>query len=160
MKRMIAAIFFLSLITNIHAASDTASLKLQGKVDATTSITFRGGDSISHNVDILAGENERVLDQAIEESNSHTGYTVSVSSLNKGLKHETLDLNYGYKILYGTFTIDIASTGQASQQIVQTAASKKKEKVERDVKISIQGDANAASGNYSDQLTFTIATNG
>ena len=159
MKRMIAAIFFLSLITNIHAASDTASLKLQGKVDATTSITFRGGDSISHNVDILAGENERVLDQAIEESNSHTGYTVSVQSQKGGLQHANLaDVKYDYKIIYGSSTINISNLDP--QNILTTTASKKKEKVERDVKISIQGDANAPSGDYEDSLIFTIATNG
>ena len=160
MKRMIAAIFFLSLINNIHAATDTASLKLQGKVEATTSITFGGGDSITHNVNILDGEKDRKLDKAIEESNSHTGYTVSVSSLNKGLKHEAKEINYAYKLIYGDKTIDITQSGQASQQILKTDASLKKERIERDVKISIPGDANAASGNYSDQLTLTIATNG
>ena len=159
MKRMIAAIFFLSLITNIHAASDTASLKLQGKVDATTSITFSKGDSISHDVDIINGATEAIIDQVFEESNSHAGYSVSVKSQKGGLQHANLaDVKYDYKIIYGSSTINISNLD--TQNILTTTASKKKEKIARDVKITIQGDANAPSGDYDDSLIFTIATNG
>lgn len=159
MKRMIAAIFFLSLITNIHAASDTASLKLQGKVDATTSISFSSGDSISHNVNILTGADETFIDKAIEESNSHAGYSVSVKSQKGGLQHANLaDVKYDYKIIYGSNIINISNLD--TQNILTTTASKKKDKIEREVKISIQGDANAPSGDYEDSLIFTIATNG
>ncbi len=160
MKKMILSAVIFGLSVNLFAATDTANLKLLGKVEATTSITFKTGDSIDRDVNILAGENNKLLDTAKEESNSHTGYSVSVRTANKGLKHQNVNVNYGYTLMYGTQSVNITPTGNQEFKLIDVGVSTQKVTHERDVKINLEAQPLAPSGNYQDTLTFTIATNG
>ena len=157
MKKSLITLIALTLTSSAFAAT-TGTLNLKGTVAQALSISVNG-DASALNLDL---HNPKVKDlkvaSVLEQSNSKTGYKVSISSQNKGiLAHEdgkNVD-SLGYSMKYGTQTVDFSKTDVISQGKADAY------NVSKDVKVSYDGReaTDMVAGEYRDTITFSISAN-
>ena len=126
-------------------ANGTVALK--GKVDLVCTI---GVTDLNQSLNLTGGESNKSVGTMVENCNSGTGYTVSLSSANNGsLKSATGNTTISYTASYDGNNVSGSQT-----QIVRQGTNFSKN---TSLTVSIPANAQAIAGDYSDTLTITIA---
>lgn len=143
------------VLTAAHGAT-TGNLLLKGSVPALLSITVTP-ESLATSLPLDTTQSAAKVASVNEQSNSNTGYSVSISSSNQGkLVHESVSASaINYSLAYGGNVIDLESGDSfvyASPESVDT---------DKDIEISYTGvpHEDLIQGNYMDTVTFTISAN-
>lgn len=149
-------IVILAFAAQVGYASTVGSITIQGVVPQTLSIIVSGVSPYSA-LDLTTSQTDLMVALVSEQSNSKTGYTVTVSSLNGGkLMNSNSSSSYvTYTAKYGngsSFNLSSTTTitNQSNPGIYNMTAPFK-------VTYTGQPATNMLEGTYSDTLTFTIA---
>ncbi|EQC46155.1 hypothetical protein [Bacteriovorax sp. Seq25_V] len=144
----------LALLSSMtFAATDSATLNLQGTVGAVVDISV-AALSDATNLDLTQSQSNKKVATVTEQSNTTTHFTVSVSSANGGkLKNGTND--FSYSLSYGGQGVDLAAGTTFTRNPDPLNANN------YDVNISYTGQSAASmvAGDYTDIVTFEIAAN-
>lgn len=150
---MVAAMVFGFALT--AQASTTGTLLLRGNVPEILSIQVNAEGGAT-SLDLSTDKTDYKVATVLERSNSSTGYTVSISSLNNGsLVRSGGSESFGYTMKYDGSSVDLSSGASFNNAAAAAVASNK------DVTISYTGVASEemVAGDYEDTVTFTIAAN-
>lgn len=156
MKKLLLASAFLVLSVPTFAAT-TGSLTLQGIVPQSISLSVAAAPAASA-LDLSTTQVDLQVATVTEQSNSHTGYKVTVTSANSGaLVRSGGTENLAYTMKYNGVAVNLA-TANAQVTNVATAGAVNTSKP---VTISYTGVAAASmvDGTYLDTVTLTIAAN-
>jgi len=163
--KKIAAILILGVGVAIGAfAATSGNLTLTGTVAQNLSITVTPA-AVASALDLTTAQNNLAVATITEVSNSHLGYTVTVSSANAvSASSSTPDFTsatspdtLAYSLTYGgtpvAFTSGIATVTTATAKTPAGGVS-------NTLGLTYDGStANLSAGTYSDTLTFTITAN-
>lgn len=162
MKKTIVVIFFLGIIIFSLAsqAATTGQLLLQGVVPAVLAISV-SPQPIATALDLTTTQTDLFVGSVTEQSNSNTGYKITVSSLNDGslLRSGGAEtFNYTFKYdgqsinLVGSSNTPVTAKNQGTGGSYNTSS---------DVTVSYTGVAAASmvAGTYQDTLTLEISAN-
>jgi hypothetical protein len=144
----------LSTATFGHAAT-SGTLNLTGTVDEVVSIEVTA-ESVASNLDLESDQTDLKVATVEENSNSSTGYTVSIDSANSGTLVRTGGSEtFSYSMEYDGDTVDLTSTDTFSNSSAASVS------VNKDVTISYTGEdaSSMVAGDYEDTVTFSIAAN-
>lgn len=152
MKSIIAIISLLFFMQEASAMS--VNLLLRGTVPRVLELEINN-EIITSNLPLNITQNNVLIAQVIEKSNSNTGYTISITSVNQGrLVHETNPLeSIVYTLQYNGQPVNLTSP--------QTFLDLTKGRKTRDLTISYIGieQESMLEGQYSDNITFSITAN-
>ena len=155
MKKFFTLALIATMTTTVFAAT-TGTLLLKGIVPRLVNITVTA-ETIAANLPLDTTQSNTKVATVNEQSNSNTGYKVTVSSANAGkLVHQSVaSSNVAYTLRYNNAAVNLAS----AQTI--TYSSSASVNANRNVDISYTGvpHENLIEGNYQDTITFTIAAN-
>ncbi len=136
-------------------AALSGTLLLKGNVPAVLEITV-AAETVASALPLDTTQTNTLVAVVNEKSNSTTGYKVSISSSNLGkLVHESETSSViNYSLNYAGNSVDLANGDEFTYAAVPTDE-------DRDVKISYTGvpHGDLYEGDYSDEVTFTIAAN-
>lgn len=137
-------------------AATTGTLTLSGTVAPSYAITITP-NAAATSLDIAGGETNTQVAVVNEQANSDAGYVIRISSATDGyLAHDTIGTEkVAYTVRYGGGGAVAPTT--VSQVFKTSGALSSPANVNSTVTISFSGRAGAASGIYSDTLTFEIA---
>jgi len=158
MKKLLIATTLLTLTTTSFAAT-TGSVLLQGIVAKKISIVVTG-DSVASALNLAVTQTDLKIATAVEQSNSSTGYKVTVSSANLGkLKRGANAEVFAYTLKYGGASVDLSSA--AGAVVSNTSSPAAVQNLSKIMAISYTGVAAEAmvEGTYTDTLTVDIASN-
>lgn len=155
MKKFFALALITTMTTTAFAAT-TGTLLLKGIVPRLVNITVTA-ETIAANLPLETTQSNTKVATVNEQSNSNTGYKVTISSANAGkLVHQSVSSSsVAYTARYNNSAVNLAS----AQTI--TYSSSASVNANRNFDISYTGvpHENLIEGNYQDTLTFTIAAN-
>jgi len=128
-------------------------LTLTGVVDVRYEISL---DNSSATVDIINGENGKLVATATEVSNNLTGYKILMSSARGSkLMHTNLVNFVAYTVSYdGSGPITLSN---ADQQVKPASALSGLTTDTSQIRVTFPGQPNALAGTYSDTITVKIA---
>lgn len=151
MKKPLLSLLLMS-VTSLSMAATVGTLNLQGVVPAVLSITITP-EPLATNLPLDTTQSNVKVAEAVEVSNSATGYSVDIVSANNGQLVNGSD-TINYTLSYGGSAIDLANGDAVTGASGAVNASK-------DINISYTGVDYAllTQGTYSDQVTFTISAN-
>lgn len=151
MKKPLLSLLLMS-VSSLSMAATVGTLNLQGVVPAVLSITITP-EPLATNLPLDTTQSNVKVAEAVEVSNSATGYTVDIVSANNGQLVNGSD-TINYSLTYGGSTIDLANGDAVTGASGAVNANK-------DINISYTGVDYAllTQGTYSDQVTFTISAN-
>lgn len=156
MKKLFLASAFLALSTSSFAAT-TGTLLLQGTVVQKISLAITP-QAIASTLDLSTTQTDLAVASVNEQSNSKTGYKLTIASANLSkLKRTDGSDVFSYTMKYNGSAV--ALTSVAGTTI--TNASAASANVNKSVTISYTGIAPElmVEGTYADTVTFTIAAN-
>lgn len=141
------------LATTAFAATE-GLLTLTGTVDVRYEISL---DNASAIVDIINGENLKLVATATEVSNNLSGYKISMKSTNaSNLRHGSDPTKQvAYQVSYdGGSLLSLTS----SDQVVKPASALSGLTTDTsEIRVSFPAQPNAAAGTYSDTITVSIS---
>ena len=145
-----------SVLTTTAFAATSGTLLLKGTVPRIINLTVTA-ETLAANLPLDTTQNNSKVATVNEQSNSNTGYKVTISSANAGkLVHSTVSSSsVPYTIRYNSQSLNLAS----SQSVTYSSAASVN--ANRNVDISYTGVPfeNLIEGTYQDTVTFTIAAN-
>lgn len=152
-------IFALALITTISTqafAATTGTLLLKGVVPRLVNITVTA-ETIAANLPLDTTQSNTKVATINEQSNSNTGYKVTISSANAGkLVHQSVTSSVvAYTARYNSNAVNLATP----QTITYSSAASVNANRNFDISYTGVPHENLIEGNYQDTLTFTIAAN-
>ncbi len=151
---------FISLLSAQVFSATTGILKLRGVVEPVLSLTVNPA-AIATNLDLATTQTNLVVAKVEEESNSNTGYKISISSLNDGtLLRNSGTETFPYTLKYDGAAVALAGTSTTAV-VAKTVATGGAYSGFSGVEISYTGipAANMVAGTYDDVLTLEIAAN-
>lgn len=139
------------LITLTVNAGTTAILYLKGTVPYILDISI-APESTATNLDLSQSYTNLLVATLSERSNSLTGYTVTITSANQGkLMNGTAFVPY--QLSYGDNNVNLINGEILTWDFTSAAP------VNRNIKVTYTGSETLAAGDYTDTVTFTIASN-
>ncbi|MBC7538949.1 MAG: fimbrial protein [Bacteriovorax sp.] len=156
MKKLLLATTFLALASTSFAAT-TGSLLLQGTVAQKISLVVTS-QSIASTLDLSTSQTDLVVASVNEQSNSKTGYKMTISSANLSKIKRTDGADVlSYTMKYNGSAVGLSSAGGTT--ITNSAGTSVN--LNKSVSISYTGVAaeSMVEGTYADTVTFTIAAN-
>lgn len=157
MKKLLIATSLLTLTTTSFAAT-SGTLLLQGIVAKKVSIVVTP-QAVASALVLETSQTDLKVATAVEQSNSSTGYKVTVSSANLGkLKRTDGSEVFAYTLKYGGASVGLST---AAGSVVTNSSSASVVNVSKDMAISYTGVAaeTMVEGTYADTLTVNIASN-
>lgn len=157
MKKLLIATSLLTLTTTSFAAT-SGTLLLQGIVAKKVSIVVTP-QAVASALVLETSQTDLKVATAVEQSNSSTGYKVTVSSANLGkLKRTDGSEVFSYTLKYGGASVGLST---AAGSVVTNSSSASVVNVSKDLAISYTGVAaeTMVEGTYADTLTVNIASN-
>lgn len=152
MKLIVLITTILLSLQSIAATSGTLILK--GTVPSVLELVVNP-ETLAMNLPLDITQTNSLVGTVTEKSNSSTGYSVSITSLNQGkLVHETETSSVvNYSLRYNTSIVDLVNGSSFSEPTKGLKT--------RDLEISYTGvpHENLYAGDYSDTLTFTMTAN-
>ncbi len=150
---------FFKFIFNVSSsfAALVGSIVLQGIVPATTAITVVGVSPFN-SLDLTTTQANLNIASITEQNNTALGYTVKLTSANSGLlKNGTLG-QIAYTAKYNAVSVVLSTTPVT---VTNQGPQLTPVNVNKSMSISYTGvpSASLMQGNYTDTLTFTIASN-
>lgn len=150
------AVLAITALANSAMAATSGTLMLRGTVPRLLEITVND-EAIASTLPLDTTQSGTLVAVINEKSNSVTGYNVSISSANLGaLVHETeVSSSISYTLNYNGNAVDLVN-GDSFSYSFPTGANNN-----RNVTISYTGvpHEDLIEGDYSDDITFTIAAN-
>lgn len=140
-----------------HAAT-TGTISLSGSIGSVNDISITQYD-IATSLDIAQGESAALVATVTESSNSPTGYTIFMNSVNNSNLVNTSDStqNTAYLVSYdGGTPVSLGTTDMAVKTIGPLTSLFTDQS---DVFLTVTGNPAAASGEYTDVITVSIAAN-
>lgn len=156
MKKVILASALLALSATSFAAT-TGTLLLQGVVPQKISLTVTS-QSVASTLDLSTSQTDLAVASVNEQSNSKTGYKMTITSANQSkLKRTGGSDVFSYTMKYNGAAVDLSSSSGAT--LTNSAAASVN--ANKSVTISYTGAApeSMVEGTYADTVTFTIAAN-
>lgn len=140
-------------------AADTGTLLLSGQVQATNSLVITPNGSNNTSLNIVAGDNNKLVASVVETSNNLTGYKINAKSANNGeLRAGTTgNTKTTYTMSYNGATA--VSLTQNYQQVKNVGNLNGLTSNTSAVVVNVAALANAPAGTYSDTVTFQIVAN-
>ncbi|WP_114391518.1 spore coat protein U domain-containing protein [Oleisolibacter albus] len=146
-KTLLAALIATAaLATPAFAQSASGTIRLNGTVALTCTVAVADANQ---SLNLLSGENEKVVGTVTENCNGAQGYRISLSSSNNGrLKSGNNAIDYQVKYenqggsLGGTMVVD-RGNAQFDKRV--------------DLKVTVPANAQAIAGAYTDTVTIQIA---
>ncbi len=157
MKKLLIATTLLTLTTTSFAAT-SGTLLLQGIVAKKVSIVVTP-QAVASALVLETSQTDLKVATAVEQSNSSTGYKVTVSSANLGkLKRTDGSEVFSYTLKYGGASVGLST---AAGSVVTNSSSASVVNASKDLAISYTGVAaeTMVEGTYADTLTVNIASN-
>ena len=157
MRKLLIATSLLTLTTTSFAAT-SGTLLLQGIVAKKVSIVVTP-QAVASALVLETSQTDLKVATAVEQSNSSTGYKVTVSSANLGkLKRTDGSEVFSYTLKYGGASVGLST---AAGSVVTNSSSASVVNVSKDLAISYTGVAaeTMVEGTYADTLTVNIASN-
>ncbi|MBX3041277.1 MAG: hypothetical protein KF789_11280, partial [Bdellovibrionaceae bacterium] len=134
----------------------TGTLLLEGEVQDATSIVIQPEASAHRSLDILAGESNRLVGNAVESSNNLAGYTVTARSASGGLLVHTTasSISTGYRLSYnGGTPLTLTTTDTVVKDVTSLSALTTATSA---IRVDVTAFPTAPTGLYQDVVTFTI----
>ena len=156
---MILTLLLFSLISTINAAT-TGQLQLQGVVPALLSISVTP-QPVATLLSLTTTQTDLLVATVNEQSNSNTGYKITVSSLNDGnLERSGGSETLTYTMKYGATLLNLSGSS-VTPVTGKTQAVSGVYDVDTDVTISYTGQPalSMVNGTYQDTITFEISAN-
>lgn len=157
MKKLLIATSLLTLTTTSFAAT-SGTLLLQGIVAKKVNIVVTP-TAVASALVLETSQTDLKVATANEQSNSSTGYKVTVSSANLGkLKRTDGSEVFSYTLKYGGSAVGLST---AAGSVVTNSSSASVVNANKDMSISYTGVAaeTMVEGTYADTLTVNIASN-
>lgn len=154
MKRLVFAFTLLVTAMNVFAGT-TATLLIKGTVPQLLDISV-SAETIAANLPLTVTQSNTRIATVREQSNSNTGYKVSISSSNQGkLVRVSGAEQFPYSLSYDGQTVNLSSAVTIDRPGAAAVSTNK------NVNISYTGveASNMVAGDYTDTVTFTIAAN-
>lgn len=152
---MMQKFLMISFLFSINSYCATiGSLTLRGVVPQLVSVSV-SSETIATSLPLDITQNDTKVATINERSNSHTGYSIVISSANSGnLKRVSGTETLSYVLKYNGSTVNLAS-GQTFNY-----ASAGVTNIDRDINISYTGSdlSTVKSGTYEDTVTFSISS--
>ena len=139
-----AALTLLSLPALADSVSGTIALRGTVPLICTVAVT-----DLNQSLNLVGGENGRQVGTVVENCNSGTGYTVSLSPSNAG-KLKAANGQIPYTVSYDGQAGSLGSQMQVTRATAQFAKTST-------LNITVPANAQAIAGDYSDMVTITIA---
>lgn len=139
-------------------AANVGVITLMGSVGTVNEIVITQ-HAIAADLDILEGESAALVATVEESSNSPTGYTIFMNSMNDSNLINTEDdtESTSYTLSYDGAAPVSLSTADMAVKTVGTLTGLVTNM--SDVVLNVAGNADAASGAYTDLITVSIAAN-
>lgn len=150
MKTKFALVLLVVSFSSMAATSGT--LDMTGTVDKILNVSITPA-TLAAALPLQTSQTSALIGTVLEESNSDTGYTISISSANTAkLKRVGGTETFGYSLTYNGAALDFALPISISNAAGVVSTSK-------ELRVSYTGVPlkNLLSGSYKDTLTFTIA---
>ena len=157
MKKSLAITALIALTTSSAFSATTGTLLLQGVVAKKVAIVVTP-QAVASALDLETSQTDLKVATVNEQSNSKTGYKVTITSANLGkLKRTDGAEVFAYTIKYGGSAVGL-STAAGTSFTTATAAAVN---VNKDLNLSYSGIAaeSMVEGTYADTLTLNIASN-
>ena len=157
MKKLLIATSLLTLTTTSFAAT-SGTLLLQGIVAKKVNIVVTP-TAVASALVLETSQTDLKVATANEQSNTSTGYKVTVSSANLGkLKRTDGSEVFAYTLKYGGAAVGLST---AAGSVVTNSSSASVVNANKDMSISYTGVAaeTMVEGTYADTLTVNIASN-
>lgn len=150
MKKLFTAL----MITTFTFAGTTAQLNLKGTIGQVVDISI-SADAGATTLDLTTTASDLKVADVTEQSNSNTGYSVTVTSANGGnLEHSNGD-QFPYTMKYDGSAVDLSSGSTFTNGTTGLIDTTK----EASVSYTGQAASTLVSGDYTDTVTFTISAN-
>lgn len=157
MKKVLAITTLLTLASTSSMAATTGTLLLKGVVAKKIAIVVTS-EAVASALDLEVSQTAGLLVGTVnEQSNSKTGYKVSITSANSGkLKRTDGPEVFSYDLTYGGAVVGLASGGSVFSNPAVAAVN-----VNKDLMITYTGvpAESMIQGAYTDTLTLNIASN-
>lgn len=157
MKKLFAVTALLALTTTSTFAATSGTLLLQGIVAQKVSVTVTA-QSVASALNLSATQSDLKVGSVNEQSNSKTGYKLTISSANLGkLKRTDGSEVFAYSLKYGGSSVALSTA--AGTTITNNIGAVVN--VNKDLNVSYTGVAaeTMVEGTYQDTLTLNIAAN-
>lgn len=141
-----------------HAQESTGTISLSGTVVEVNYIeVFQ--DAHAMNLNVTDGEAGALVAVVSEHSNSPTGYTIFMNSVNNSNLVNTSDITKAmdYLVSYDGGAMMSLGTTDSAVKVVGSLAELTTD--DSDVVLSIGGNLSASPGDYTDLITVSIAAN-
>lgn len=158
-SKVILATMASVLLAQASFAATSGSLILRGTVGVVSEITVVAEGTDNVNLNILAGETNKLVGKATEKSNNLLGYKISISSPTNGQLRHTAD-----STKYTNYTISYAGAAAvapsvAGVQVKNSGALIGLTTAISEIRANVTAYATAPAGTYEDTLTVTITAN-
>jgi len=158
MKKLLLGSLLIVGITGFTAT--TGTLQLQGIVPAVLALTVTSEPSAT-SLDLSTTQTDLKVATITEESNSASGYKITVSSANDGdFKRNSGAETFTYSLKYGSTTLNLVGSS-VTPVTAKTQSTSGVYNVNTDIDISYTGVSltTLVAGTYQDILTFEISAN-
>ena len=157
MKKLLAITALLTLTTTSAFAATSGTLLLSGIVPQKVSVTVTA-TGVASALDLSTSQSDTKIGTVNEQSNSKSGYKITISSANLGKLKRTDGADvFAYTLKYSGSSVGLSSAAGTTL----TNSSGTVANVNKDLNISYIG-VNAETmveGTYNDTLTVAIAAN-
>jgi spore coat protein U-like protein len=151
MRRIVNAVAAaIAMVAGSTAAlADSGTVALKGKVDLVCTIAVT---DLNQSLELVQGTSNKTVGTMVENCNSGTGYTVSLSSANGGaLKSAGAGTAaIAYTVAYDGQSGSLGSAMQVTRSTAQFARNAA-------LSVTVPANAQAIAGDYADTVTITIA---
>jgi hypothetical protein len=157
MKKSLVVTALIALSTSPAFSATTGTLLLQGVVAKKVAIVVTAA-AVASALDLETSQTDLKVATVNEQSNSKTGYKVTIASTNLGkLKRTDGAEVFAYTLKYGGSNVGL-TTAAGTTFTTSSAASVN---VNKDLNVSYSGVAaeSMVEGTYADTLTLNIASN-
>lgn len=157
MKKLLSATAILALTTSAAFSATTGTLLLQGIVAKKVAIAITP-QAVASALDLETAQVDLKVAVVNEQSNSKTGYKVTITSANFGkLKRTDGSEVFSYSLKYAGAAVGLSTAAGT----VFTNSSAAAININKDLNISYSAVAGETmvEGTYADTLTFNIAGN-
>lgn len=143
---------------NAAVGADTGVITLSGSIGTVNEIVITQTETAT-NLNVLEGESDALIATVEESSNSPTGYTIYMNSVNDSnlINTENGEESTPYTVSYdGSAPMSLTTADSAVKTVASLDGLVTEES---EVLINVTPNSEAGSGTYTDLITVSIAAN-
>jgi hypothetical protein len=145
----------LSISTTICLAGTTSTLILRGTIAEVLDVEV-APEAIATNLPLTISQTHTKVARVLENSNSSTGYKITISSANQGkLIRVSGTQQFPYSLQYDGVDLNLVNPVELIRANTETVSAQK------NLTISYSGveESSMVAGDYADTITFSISAN-